>query len=132
MAASPTTAETETAALGLLIYDGDCGFCTVAARKFVDFAGESATIMPWQVLDLDDYGLTAADVATSVYWVQDGQNHAGADAVVHALQACKRPWPLVGKVLATPPFIWLARAVYPVIARFRHRLPGATDACRIG
>lgn len=131
MAANPTTAETRTAALGLLIYDGDCGFCTVAARKFADFAGESATIMPWQALDLADYGLTEAECSTAAYWVQNGEKYAGADAAVHALRVCRSPWPLVGKVLGTPPFIWMARALYPLIARFRHRLPGATDACRI-
>ncbi len=131
MAASPTTAGTNAAALGLLIYDGDCGFCTTAARKFADFAGESATIMPWQALDPADFGLTEADCTTSAYWVQDGQHYGGADAVVCALQVCKSPWPRVGRVLGTRPFIWLARLVYPVVARFRHLLPGATDACRI-
>ncbi len=132
MVASPTTAETKSVALGLLVFDGDCGFCTSAARKFADFAGESATIMPWQSLELADYGLTEADVSTAAYWVQDGVNYRGADAFVHGLQVCRSPWPLMGKILGTPPIIWLARGFYPVLARYRHKLPGATNACRIG
>jgi len=132
MAASPITAETNSAALGLLIFDGDCGFCTTAARKFADLAGDSATVMPWQALDLDDYGLTEDDVSTAAYWVHDGANHRGADAFVHGLQVCRRPWPMVGKVIGLRPFIWIARGVYPLVAKYRHRLPGATDACRIG
>lgn len=132
MAASPTTAETNlSAALGLLIFDGDCGFCTTAARKFAVFAGDSATIAPWQSLNLDDFGLTEAQCSTGVYWVQDGAAYRGADAAAQALRVCERPWPFVGRLLGRPPIIWLARGIYPVIAKYRHKLPGATDACRI-
>jgi len=131
MVASPTTAETKSVALGLLIFDGDCGFCTSAARKFGDFAGESAQVMPWQSLKLDDYGLTEADCTTAAYWVQDGVNYRGADAFAQGLRVCGQPWPLVGRALGTPPISWLARGVYPVIAKYRHKLPGATNACRI-
>lgn len=131
MVASPTTAETSAAALGLLIYDGDCGFCTQTARKFGDFAGESAAIAPWQSLDLTEYGLTETDCTTAAYWVQDGVAHRGADAFVHGLAVCDNPMRLVGKVLGLPPILWLAHRVYPLVAKYRHRLPGATDACRI-
>lgn len=133
MAASPTTAETdpEAAASGLLIYDGDCGFCTAAARRFGDLAHGSASVQPWQALELGDYGLTEAQANSAVYWVADGTAHAGADAVAHSLQALALPWRLVGRVLATPPFIWIGRLIYPVVARNRHRLPGATEACRL-
>ena len=132
MAASPITAETKSPALGLLIFDGDCGFCTSAARKFADLAGESAAVAPWQALDLDKFGLTEANCATAAYWVQDGQNYRGADAFVHGLQVCSAPWSLIGKLMGIPPIVWIARGVYPIIAKYRHKLPGATDACRIG
>ena len=131
MAASPTTAETNDVALGLLIFDGDCGFCTQAARKFADFAGESALVQPWQALQLSDYGLTEADCSAALHWVHDGVNYRGADAVARGLLVCRSPWPFIGRILATPPFSWLARAVYPLIARNRHRLPGSTNACRL-
>lgn len=132
MVASPTTAETESAALGLLIFDGDCGFCTTAARKFGDFADGSATVMPWQALQLDEYGLTESDVSAAAFWVQNGNTYRGADAIARCLQACRSPWSAVGTVMAKPPVVWLARLVYPIIAKYRHRLPGATNACRIG
>ena len=137
MAASPTTAVTsspstsESAALGLLIFDGDCGFCTTAARKFGDFAGESAIVAPWQALDLDDYGLTEADCTTAAYWVEHGENYRGADGIARGLRVCRQPWSTIGRVLSVPPFSWLARAVYPVVAKYRYKLPGSTDACRI-
>lgn len=136
MAASPTTAETKvtsvTAASGLLIFDGDCGFCTSTARKFAVFADESASIAPWQSLELEDYGLSEEQASSAVYWVHDGRQYRGADAVANALRVCGRPWSVLGAVLAVPPFIWLARAIYPVVAKYRYRLPGATNACRIG
>ena len=119
-------------ASGLLIYDGDCGFCTQAARKFVDFADGSAEIAPWQSLDLGEHGLTEQDTSTAAYWVTDGVAYRGADAFVHGLQVCRTPLRIVGKLVGTIPFIWMARAVYPLIAKYRHRLRGATDACRIG
>jgi len=72
------------------------------------------------------------DCSTAAYWVQDGVNHRGADAFVHGLQVCKTPLPLMGKLLGLPPLIWLARAFYPALAKYRHRLPGATNDCRIG
>ncbi len=41
-------------------------------------------------------------------------------------------WGLIGRLMLVPPVSWLAAAVYAVVARNRHRLPGATDACRVG
>jgi hypothetical protein len=37
----------------------------------------------------------------------------------------------VGHVLLVPPFRWVGGAVYPLIARWRHLLPGGTPACRM-
>jgi len=131
MVASPTTAETKSEAVGLLIFDGDCGFCTNAARKFGLLVDAAVTIEPWQALDLADYGLTEQEVSTAAYWVQDGHNYRGADAVAHGLRVCGQPWATFGRLLGVPPFIWLARALYPVIAKYRYRLPGSSDACRL-
>lgn len=131
MAASQTSAETDPAATGLLIFDGDCGFCTTAARSFAHRVNGSVRIVASQQIDPTDYGLTDQDVASAVYWVAHGHAYAGADAVAHALAAGDRPWSWVGRALRVPPLRWLARALYPVIARHRHRLPGATAACRL-
>lgn len=131
MVASQTTAATRSSALGLLIFDGDCGFCTTAARKFADFAGESAEVAPWQSLRLGDYGLTEDECSSAAYWVQDGQSYRGTEAFAQALQVCNLPLRIVGKIMSVPPVSWLARAVYPIVAKYRYKLPGATDACRI-
>jgi len=132
MAASPTTAETNvTSPSGLLIFDGDCGFCTKTARLFGDFAGDAAEVAPWQALNLDDYGLTKQDCATAAFWVQDGVAYRAVDGFAKGLQVCKQPWPVVGKIMSVPPVSWVAKAIYPIVAKYRYRLPGSTDACRI-
>jgi len=131
-AASPTTAVTSSESTsGLLIFDGDCGFCTSSAHWFDDRLNESGRIAPWQGLDLDEYGLSEQDVTTAAYWVEDGVSHRGPDGFVLALGHTNGIWKLAGKILGVPPVLWLAHRVYPIIAKYRHKLPGATEACRM-
>lgn len=115
----------------LLIYDGDCGFCTSSAAWFARRAQDPDRIAPWQSLDLDEYGLTERQVAESVYWVDGDQVLSGADAAAAAMKTVPGPWRLTGHVLAFPGVIQLGRIVYPIVARNRHRLPGSTDACKL-
>lgn len=129
-AASPTTAVTESAASGLLIYDGDCGFCTASARWYGARSGAGA-IAPWQSLELGEYGLDLTEVSTAAYWVHCGQRWRGADGIAQALKACSGGWHFVGTVLTNPPALWIARLIYPVVALNRHRLPGSIDTCDI-
>jgi predicted DCC family thiol-disulfide oxidoreductase YuxK len=37
----------------------------------------------------------------------------------------------LGWLLLVPPVSWLAIPVYALVARYRYRMPGSTDACRI-
>lgn len=131
MAASPTTAATDQPAIGLLIYDGECGFCTSSARWYAKRSGDRVSIAPWQSLDLGAYGLTEAEVTTAAYWVEGNHVRRGADGIAEALRACEGFWRFAGVVLANPPGLWIARLIYPVVARIRHRLPGSTATCRL-
>lgn len=130
MAAS---ADVTDAAPATLIYDGDCGFCTVSAmsvKRRVD--GDSVRVVPWQSLDLAEIGLTEAEASSAAYWVSpDGSLRRGHEAVADALGAMGGPYSLLGRLVALPPFVWVAPAVYALVARYRHRLPGATNACRL-
>lgn len=117
----------------MLLYDGDCGFCTVTARWMTDRLRTPVAVVPWQsVTDLDALGLSAADLSTAVYWVDVfGRRERGHRAVARLLRLCRWPLPLAGALMATPPLSWLAAGAYRVIARNRHRLPGATAACAL-
>lgn len=116
---------------GLLIYDADCGFCTTSARWYAEKAGNASAIAPWQGVDLAAHRLTEEQASVAVQWSNDGHTTSGASAIADALRSTTGPWRVVGRVLGTPPVSWIARALYPVIARNRHRLPGATEACRL-
>lgn len=118
----------------LLVYDGDCGFCTRSARWVARRlpAGSPATVAPWQSLDLRSLGLTPVDVASAAWWIDaDGGKRRGHLAMAAALGRIGGRWAVVGRLLATPPVSWLARPVYALVARYRHRMPGSTDACRL-
>ena len=116
----------------VLIYDGDCGFCTQSAKFIETRLTPGSTIAPWHSLDLGALGLTIDDVSTAAYWVDDhGTTHRGSAGIARALSRASAPWSFAGWVMRVPPVSWLAAAVYPVVAKNRHRLPGATDACAI-
>ena len=118
----------------LLIYDGDCSFCRSSARWITAHWHGPQRAVAWQHLStdrLERLGLTLTDVRRAAWWVdpQSG-NSRGHHAIARALQAADG-WPsIVGQILLVPPFRWLAAGAYPLLARWRHRLPGGTPACR--
>jgi predicted DCC family thiol-disulfide oxidoreductase YuxK len=119
----------------LLVYDGDCSFCSSSARWIVARWNGQQQAVAWQHLgadDLDRLGLTLDDVRSAVWWIDpSGGRSRGHLAIACALRAA-HGWPsVVGRILLVPPFRWLAAGVYPLIARWRHRLPGGTPACRL-
>lgn len=117
---------------GVLVFDGDCSFCTSSAR----LAGRivtTAQVVPWQTADLDSLGVRREAAAQALQWVDaDGRVSAGADAVAHMLRTGGLFWRLVGGVMLLPVVRQLAGVAYRVVAKNRHRLPGGTPACRVG
>lgn len=117
----------------MLIFDGDCGFCTQCANWIRKRLPEHFRVVAWQDVELSVLGLSEAEVSTAVYWIDDaGQHHRGSVGVARCLTAMGKPWSMLGMALRVPPVSWVARGGYRLVANNRHRLPGATDACRIG
>jgi predicted DCC family thiol-disulfide oxidoreductase YuxK len=113
----------------VLLFDGECGFCSSCAR-LLERIGPDAEIVPWQVADLDELGITAAQAAEAVRWVgADGAVRTGHEAIAATLSSAGRPWRIAGRAIVLPGISPLAAAVYRVIAGNRHRLPGGTPAC---
>lgn len=116
----------------LLVYDGDCGFCTKAARWAATGLPAGADVQPWQAVDLAEIGLTLQDVTDAAWWFDEsGVKHRGSRAAAGVLAASDGWRRIVGLLLKLPPISWLAVPVYALIARYRYKLPGATDACRV-
>lgn len=118
----------------ILVFDGDCAFCTTSARFAVRWVvrGGSTSVTPWQRLDLDELGLTEDQCVAAVQWVgEDGQVASGHAAIAATLRAGHLVWRPAGVLLVTPGVSWLAAKVYGWIAAHRYQMPGGTPACRI-
>jgi predicted DCC family thiol-disulfide oxidoreductase YuxK len=116
----------------VLVFDGDCAFCTSCAR-LLERIGSEAEIVAWQLADLDELGITAAQAAEAVRWIEaDGTVRTGHEAIAAALIAAGRPWRIAGRAMLLPVVSPLAAACYRLVARNRHRLPGGTPACTAG
>ncbi len=123
-----------TVSLPVVIFDGECGFCTTSARwlsRWVVKDG-STSVAPWQHLDLDRLGLSEDQCRTSVQWVgRDGQVASGHEAIAATLRSGHLIWRPVGALLVAPGVSWLAGRAYSWVAAHRYALPGGTPACRV-
>ncbi|WP_411075718.1 thiol-disulfide oxidoreductase DCC family protein [Streptomyces sp. cmx-4-7] len=116
----------------VLVYDGDCGFCTTAARFTERRVRPRCDVVPWQFADLGALGVTRERAAYEVLWVTPaGAVDGGARAVAKALVSARGTWALLGRTLLLPGVRWIARRVYRFVATHRHRLPGGTAACAV-
>lgn len=120
---------------GILIFDGDCGFCTWAAEWSERRLPSDARISPWQFMEseLPAYGLSVESASSAVYWVDaNGRPHRGHRAIAQTLRTIGGGWSLLGVLMEAPLLSWIAAGLYRLAARYRHKLPGATPACRRG
>ncbi len=116
----------------LLVFDGDCAFCTSSAR-LLERIGPKAEVAAWQQIDLDPLGLTEETAAAAVQWVgTDGTIRSGHEAIAAALRDAGGAWAIVGRALISPRIAPIAARAYRLIADNRHRLPGGTPACAAG
>jgi len=121
---------------GTLLFDGDCGVCTTTAawvaRRWPQ--GEPPQAIAWQLLsheELVECDLSLDELARAAWWVEGDHRDEGSRAVARALQATTGRWSFAGRILLVPPLSWIAALGYRVVARYRHRLPGGTPACKL-
>lgn len=115
----------------VLVYDGDCAFCTSSVR-LLEKIGPAAEAVAWQQTDLGALGLSEETASAAVQWVEiDGTVRPGHEAVAAALDSAGGIWALAGRVLLTPVIAPVAAETYRLIAANRHRLPGGTPACAL-
>lgn len=116
-------------ARAVLVYDGDCGFCTTCVG-LLERIGPEAEIVAWQFADLAALGISAEQAADAVQLVGgDGTVRSGHEAIAAVLDTAGRFWRLAGRALLLPGISALAARAYRLIADNRYRLPGGTPAC---
>jgi predicted DCC family thiol-disulfide oxidoreductase YuxK len=118
----------------VLIYDGDCGFCTTAAQWIqARWSQPEDRIVPWQFLcaeERDAMGLTIEQASQRAYWWDSSELFGAERAIARALRAARFPWRPLGYLLDLPGVRSVAHPVYLLVAKYRHRLPGGTPACK--
>ncbi|MDJ0769726.1 MAG: DUF393 domain-containing protein [Ilumatobacter sp.] len=115
----------------LLVFDGDCGFCTTSARLGQRWL-RLDHVEPWQFLDLAELGLSEEACTTAVQWVDDAGTVSSAEhAVIAAFRHAGGVWAVLGRIMDLPGVRQLAGVVYRLVARYRHKLPGGTPACKL-
>jgi predicted DCC family thiol-disulfide oxidoreductase YuxK len=113
----------------ILLYDGDCAFCTSCARV-LERIGPDAEILAWQHADLVELGVTEQQAIAAVQWIHiDGTVRSGHEAIAATLATAGRTWKITGRVILLPGISWMAAKIYRLVAHNRHRLPGGTPAC---
>ncbi|TFB54528.1 DUF393 domain-containing protein [Cryobacterium sp. TMT1-62] len=116
----------------LLIFDGDCAFCTTSVNTMKRLIPGMPASAPYQWTDLTSYALTTKDAQSRVWLIVDDHRFGGAAAVAALLR--HQPNVLMrvlGWLGTVPPWSWAAEVGYRLVARYRHRLPGGTPACRM-
>ena len=115
-----------------LVFDGDCGFCTTAANQIVKRSKTKIVAVPWQFTDLTHYSLTKEQVADQVYLVIDDVSFGGHEAFAMVFRVQPNAFlRFTGKVMMSRYLRWFSRPFYRLVARYRHKLPGGTPACKL-
>ncbi|MCQ0025554.1 DUF393 domain-containing protein [Streptomyces somaliensis DSM 40738] len=116
----------------VLVYDGDCGFCSTSVRFAERYVRPRCTVTPWQFADLEELGVTRRRAEHEALWVTPaGTVYGGSRAVARLLLSAPGGWPVLGAVLTLPLVRWAAHGVYRLVAANRHRMPGGTAACAL-
>jgi len=115
----------------VLLYDGDCAFCTSCVQLVEKGIRPNAEILAWQFADLAELRVSEEQASDAVQWISpDGAVRSGHEAIAAMLCSSGPSWRIVGRILLLPGIAWTAAHVYRLVAANRHRLPGGTPACQ--
>jgi predicted DCC family thiol-disulfide oxidoreductase YuxK len=115
----------------LLIFDGDCAFCTSSVRFIERRIRRHPRIQPWQRSDLAGLGLTQQQCESAVQLIENGRVTSAHVAVARLLIYGKRGWAVLGYLLLVPGIKQIAGVVYRWVAKNRDRMPGGTAECAL-
>lgn len=108
----------------MVLFDGRCGFCTWSVEFARTKVHADVDFMPYQSVDVTEYGLTDEQCAQAVQLVGPEGPVAGELAVAEVLKSGRGVWRPVGSLIASAPVRPVAGVVYRFVARHRGRLWG--------
>src|SRR5690606_31118435 len=104
-------------ARAVLLYDGDCGFCTASAHFFDRRLNSPARIRPLRSDDGHRRGVSPGEAEAEIHFVTtSGSVLGGADAVLAWWRTSPGPWAVLGWMLHLPGLIQLTRIGYRFLA----------------
>ena len=115
----------------LLIFDGDCAFCSRCVQFIERRIRRHPRIQSWQRSDLVSLGLTQEQCETAVQFVDRGSITSAHVAVARVLIYGKKGWSLLGYAMLLPGIKQVAGVVYRWVAKNRDRMPGGTAECAL-
>ncbi len=109
----------------LIVFDGTCGFCRHTVHRLAARWHLSGRPVPWQTADLDALGLSQQQARARMWYAEPGAAPAGGAAAFAAwLATGDRTARLIAAILRASGVRIAAEALYRVVARGRHRIPG--------
>ena len=110
---------------GLLIFDGECGFCRRWVRHMTSWFAKHPTPIAWQQANLGDLGLTAEQCNAAVQFVSaDLRISSGSDAAARVLIVAGLPFNIAGFIMLAPGVRIIAQWAYRWVANNRRRFKG--------
>jgi predicted DCC family thiol-disulfide oxidoreductase YuxK len=116
----------------LLIYDGDCGFCTQVAHWLAARSQGRLSIEAWQVVPhlMATLGLTTADGMRQAWFIDEKGVVKGGAAAANAAGATIWWLKPLTLLYSLPGIRNVEDLVYRLIAENRYRLPGRKSCPR--
>jgi predicted DCC family thiol-disulfide oxidoreductase YuxK len=116
----------------ILVFDGDCGFCTTTANWITKNSLVPIDAQPYQWAKLAEFGLTEKEAAARVQLVSGGKIYAGHHCMAKLLLLQPNAFlKLIGAVMVMPSIDPISSKVYDWVAANRQSLPGGTPACKM-
>lgn len=119
----------------VLVFDGDCGFCTSFAGWISARWRRPAHAVAWQRIspsELSSMGLTPTDCRDAAWWRDpSGRLVKGHVAIGRSLLLAGGWERLLGRAILAPVVDPAASRAYRWVARNRNRLPGASGSCAV-
>lgn len=116
----------------VLLFDGDCSFCTTSINLIKKYAKNSVHIIPYQKVNLKEYGLDENYCERYIHFICQNKNkYTGAKAFSEFFRYCGFRGRVLGSVIRFFEIFKLSTLIYSIISKFRHKLPGGTPECKL-